>query len=106
MFWRDNFLIYLIRASPGTVLKVFFIFPVIEEHDKVHNLLIMEALGKYKETVYSLKLPHPKKGSNILQSLIQMFHGWSHLKGSDDACGSVKSFPNVFFMKVGIRGIH
>lgn len=43
MFWRDNVLIYLIRASPGTVLKVFFIFPVIEEHDKVHNLLIMEA---------------------------------------------------------------
>ncbi len=58
MFWRDNFLISLIRASPGTVLKVFFP-PIIGGHDKVHILLIMEALGKYKETVYSLKLPHP-----------------------------------------------
>lgn len=60
MFWRDNFLISLIRASPGTVLKVPPPPPIIEEHDKVHILLIMEALGKYKETVYSLKLPHPK----------------------------------------------
>lgn len=60
MFWGDNFLIYLIGASSGTLLKAFSFFPVIEEHDKVHNSLIMEALGKYKETVYSLKLPHPK----------------------------------------------
>ena len=43
-------LISLIRASPGTVLKGF---PpvVIEEQDKVHILLMMEALGKYKEAV-------------------------------------------------------
>lgn len=60
MFWRDNFLVSLMRASPGTVLKGFFLPLIIEEHDKVHISLIMGALGKYKEPVYSLKLPHPK----------------------------------------------
>lgn len=50
MFWRDNFLVPLIRASPGTVLKLSFP-TIIEEHDKVHISLIMEALGKYKEPV-------------------------------------------------------
>lgn len=79
MFWGDNFLTALIRASPGRVLKVFFL-PIIEEHDKVHILLIMEALGKYKETLYRHKLPHPKC-LNTLRLLIQMFHGWNNLKG-------------------------
>lgn len=50
VFQRDNFPL-------GTVLKVS---SVIEEHDKVRISLIMEALGKYKETLCRLKLPHPK----------------------------------------------
>lgn len=89
MFWGDNFLIPLIRPSPGTVLKVFSFFfpplPIIEEHDKVHISLIMEALGKYKERVYSLKNSHTLNAQTHCTFQFKIFHGWNNLKGSADA---------------------